>query len=205
MVLDDLLAAATVSAVALAVAVAVPRAILMRRCRARETPLLTLSGLLYTIPSPAMIAALWPVFGLSQATVIVAPAMHALLIGIPAGMLTAHYGRYVVDGFSLQDMPLMLSGVLLVAVSSIVTDRVLALAQYLLTPPPLLLEDDRGLPLSENIVPLVRDGDQDSDAEIVDSVSSRLTTEALQEPNRAVDLEHRLPKTSPPSGCVSRV
>jgi osmoprotectant transport system permease protein len=72
--------ALTLCAMALSIAIAVPMAILARMWRPLETPLLVTTGILYTIPSLAMIAALWPVFGLSALTVIIALALYALLI-----------------------------------------------------------------------------------------------------------------------------
>ncbi len=70
----------TVSAVLLAVIVALPLALLVRRYRRLEGPVLALGGVLYTIPSLALISVLWPVFGLSPWTVIVALALYALLV-----------------------------------------------------------------------------------------------------------------------------
>jgi osmoprotectant transport system permease protein len=65
---------------ALSIAIAIPLAIIVRTWRPLETPALVFTGVLYTIPSLAMITALWPVFGLSALTVIVALALYALLI-----------------------------------------------------------------------------------------------------------------------------
>jgi len=62
---------------------------------------------------------------------VVATASLAALVG--GGGL----GRYVVDGFALQDLPQMFSGVVLIAILSTVTDRLLALLQRRLTPEPL--------------------------------------------------------------------
>lgn len=70
----------TVGAVGLALLVAAPLAVLIRRYRRLAGPVLGLSGVLYTIPSLAMISLLWPVFGLSPLTVIVALAVYALLV-----------------------------------------------------------------------------------------------------------------------------
>jgi osmoprotectant transport system permease protein len=84
--LDDLLSAGwehiilTVSSVVLATLLAFPLAILVRRYRRLQGPVLGLSGVLYTIPSLALISLLWPVFGLSPYTVIVALAIYALLV-----------------------------------------------------------------------------------------------------------------------------
>jgi osmoprotectant transport system permease protein len=70
----------TVSSVLLAIIVAAPLAVLVRRYRQLQGPVLGLSGVLYTIPSLALISLLWPVFGLSPWTVIVALAVYALLV-----------------------------------------------------------------------------------------------------------------------------
>lgn len=70
----------TVGSVLLALLVAAPLAVLVRRFRRLQGPVLGLSGVLYTIPSLALISLLWPVFGLSPWTVIVALAVYALLV-----------------------------------------------------------------------------------------------------------------------------
>ena len=70
----------TVASVGLAVLVAFPLAVLVRRYRLLMAPVLTVSGVLYTIPSLAMISLLWPVFGLSPLTVIITLAVYALLV-----------------------------------------------------------------------------------------------------------------------------
>lgn len=70
----------TVASVLLAVLVAFPLAVLVRRYRVLMGPVLTISGVLYTIPSLALISLLWPVFGLSPLTVVLALAVYALLV-----------------------------------------------------------------------------------------------------------------------------
>jgi len=83
---DDLAAAGqehiflTVSSVLAAIALAFPLAVLVRRYRRLHGPVLALSGILYTIPSLALISLLWPVFGLSPLTVIIALTTYALLV-----------------------------------------------------------------------------------------------------------------------------
>ncbi len=72
--------ALTLCAMGLSIAIAIPLAIMVRTFRRLETPTLVFTGVLYTIPSLAMITALWPVFGLSALTVIIALALYALLI-----------------------------------------------------------------------------------------------------------------------------
>lgn len=70
----------TVASVVLALLFAFPLAMLVRRYRRLEAPVLGLSGVLYTIPSLALISLLWPVFGLTPWTVIIALAVYALLV-----------------------------------------------------------------------------------------------------------------------------
>lgn len=70
----------TVVAVLAAVVVAVPLALLARRVRVARAPILLAAGVLYTIPSLALMSALWPVLGLSPRPVEVALAAYALLI-----------------------------------------------------------------------------------------------------------------------------
>ncbi len=70
----------TVASVGLAVLVAFPLAVLVRRYRALHGSRPAVSGVLYTIPSLALISLLWPVFGLSPLTVIIALAVYALLV-----------------------------------------------------------------------------------------------------------------------------
>ncbi len=83
---DDLAAAGrehiflTVTSVAGALVLAFPLAVLVRRYRRLHSPVLGLTGVLYTIPSLALISLLWPIFGLSPLTVIIALTMYALLV-----------------------------------------------------------------------------------------------------------------------------
>jgi osmoprotectant transport system permease protein len=83
---SDLLAALgehvliTTAAITLATAVAVPLAVVAVRSRWLVTPTLIAGALLYTIPSLALITGLWPIFGLSATTVIVALALYALMV-----------------------------------------------------------------------------------------------------------------------------
>lgn len=83
---DDLAAAGrehvtlTVVSVLAAMAVSFPLVVLVRRFRQLLGPVLALSAVLYTIPSLALISLLWPVFGLSPATVVVALTVYAVLV-----------------------------------------------------------------------------------------------------------------------------
>ena len=60
--------------------IAFPLALAARRWRLLQGPLLAFAGALYTIPSLALFAALWPTFGLSRKTVAIALTLYALLI-----------------------------------------------------------------------------------------------------------------------------
>jgi osmoprotectant transport system permease protein len=83
---SDLLAALgehvviTIAAITLATVVAIPLAVVAVRSRWLVTPTLIAGALLYTIPSLALITGLWPIFGLSPTTVIVALALYALMV-----------------------------------------------------------------------------------------------------------------------------
>lgn len=70
----------TFAAVGIATVVSIPLAILAVRVRGLATATLAVSSLLYTIPSLALITGLWPVFGLSSTTVIVALALYSILV-----------------------------------------------------------------------------------------------------------------------------
>jgi osmoprotectant transport system permease protein len=70
----------TVWSVAIAGAIAVPLAVLAYWVRSLATPILTSAGVLYTIPSLALLAFLAPFLGTGRITVIVALVMYALLI-----------------------------------------------------------------------------------------------------------------------------
>lgn len=74
----------TVAAVGLACAAAVPLALLARRVPRLTGAIVGMSGVLYTIPSLALISALWPVFGLTPLTVVIALAIYALLVIVRA-------------------------------------------------------------------------------------------------------------------------
>jgi osmoprotectant transport system permease protein len=70
----------TAAAITLATLFAIPLAVLAVKSRWLVTPTLVFGALIYTIPSLALITGLWPVFGLSETTVIVALALYALMI-----------------------------------------------------------------------------------------------------------------------------
>ncbi len=70
----------TVWSVAIAAAIAVPLAVLAYWVRPLSTPILTSAGVLYTIPSLALLAFLAPFLGSGRITVIVALVLYALLI-----------------------------------------------------------------------------------------------------------------------------
>ena len=83
---SDLLAALgehvliTTASITLATLIAIPLAVVAVRSRWLVTPTLIAGALLYTIPSLALITGLWPIFGLSATTVIVALALYALMV-----------------------------------------------------------------------------------------------------------------------------
>lgn len=127
--------AITVAAVALATAVAIPLAIIAVRTRWLATPTLVVGALLYTIPSLALITGLWPIFGLSATTVIVALALYALLVilrntivglqGMPEEVRRAGLGMGYSEGALLvrvgipMALPAIMAGIRLAAVSTV--------------------------------------------------------------------------------------
>lgn len=127
--------AITVAAVALATAVAIPLAIIAVRTRWLATPTLVVGALLYTIPSLALITGLWPIFGLSATTVIVALALYALLVilrntivglqGMPEEVHRAGLGMGYSEGALLvrvgipMALPAIMAGIRLAAVSTV--------------------------------------------------------------------------------------
>lgn len=70
----------TVGAVVLGALIALPLALLARRTRVLGGPLLALSTLIYTIPSLAMFAFIFPFTGLSSTTVLIGLAAYSLVI-----------------------------------------------------------------------------------------------------------------------------
>jgi len=127
--------AITVAAVALATAIAIPLAILAVRTRWLATPALIVGALLYTVPSLALITGLWPVFGLSATTVVVALALYALLVilrntivglqGMPEEVRVAGLGMGYSQGALLVRvgmplaLPAIMAGVRLATVSTV--------------------------------------------------------------------------------------
>lgn len=74
----------TVAAIVVACALAIPLALLARSRPGLSGSIIGISGVLYTIPSLALISVLWPVFGLAPLTVVVALGVYALLIMVRA-------------------------------------------------------------------------------------------------------------------------
>ena len=70
----------TVWSVAVAAAIAVPLAVLAYWVRSLAAPILTSAGVLYTIPSLALLAFLAPILGTGRITVVVALVLYALLV-----------------------------------------------------------------------------------------------------------------------------
>lgn len=136
----------TIASVALALVVAFPLAVLVRRYRRWEGAVLGLSGVLYTIPSLALISLLWPVFGLSAATVVVALAVYALLVvlrntlvgldGVPADVVDAARGMGMGRRATLLKvelplaLPTILAGIRIATVSTVGMVTIGALVGY---------------------------------------------------------------------------
>lgn len=136
----------TVSSVALALLVAFPLAVLVRRYRRLEPAVLGLSGIMYTIPSLALISLLWPVFGLSSLTVVLALAVYALMVvlrntvvgldGVPEEAIDAARGMGMGKRQMLLQvelplaMPTILAGVRIATVSTVGMVTIGALVGY---------------------------------------------------------------------------
>jgi osmoprotectant transport system permease protein len=136
----------TVSAVLMALAVAVPLALLARRRPELTQWVVGVSGVLYTIPSLALISALWPVFGLSALTVVVALTVYALLVivrsilvglsEVPAASVDAAVGMGMADRGLLWKvqaplaLPTVLAGLRIATVSTVGMVTVGALVGY---------------------------------------------------------------------------
>lgn len=136
----------TVGAVLLALVAAFPLAMLVRRFRRLEPAVLGVSGVLYTIPSLALISLLWPVFGLSPATVVIALAVYALLVvlrntvvgleGVPLEVVDAARGMGMGARQTLLKvelplaLPTILAGVRIATVSTVGMVTIGALVGY---------------------------------------------------------------------------
>jgi osmoprotectant transport system permease protein len=70
----------TVLAVGFGVLIAIPLALLSTRWRRSYTPILAITGVMYTIPSLALFALLLPLTGLSRTTAVIPLAAYTLLI-----------------------------------------------------------------------------------------------------------------------------
>ena len=70
----------TVEAVLIGMLIAFPLALLAFRFRWLATPMLGATGILYTIPSLALFAFIYPVTGLKQTTVLIGLVLYALLV-----------------------------------------------------------------------------------------------------------------------------
>ncbi len=136
----------TVVSVLLALVCAVPLALLVRRYPRLTAAVLGLSGVLYTIPSLALISLLWPVFGLAPATVIVALAIYGLLVvlrntlvgldGVPRESVEAAYGMGMSERSTLWRvevplaLPTILAGLRIATVSTVGMVTIGALVGY---------------------------------------------------------------------------
>jgi osmoprotectant transport system permease protein len=74
----------TVVSVVIATAISIPLGVLAARSRVLSAAILSVSGVMYTVPSLAVFALVAPFLGLSQATVVVGLVMYALLIMVRA-------------------------------------------------------------------------------------------------------------------------
>ena len=70
----------TVQTIAIGIVIAVPLALVARRWRVLQGPIIATSGILYTIPSLALFAVLAPFTGLRARTVLIGLVMYALLV-----------------------------------------------------------------------------------------------------------------------------
>ena len=136
----------TVGSVLLAIVLAVPLAVLVRKVPRLSGPVLGLSGVLYTIPSLALISLLWPIFGLSPWTVIIALAVYGLLVvlrnivvgldDVPSEVLDAANGmglttRQIATRVSIPlAMPTILAGIRIATVSTVGMVTIGALVGY---------------------------------------------------------------------------
>ena len=114
----------TVLSVALGLLLAVPLALLARRFRRLQGPVVGFTGVLYTIPSLALFAVLAPVTGLTGTTVVIGLTAYTLLVlvrnvlagleGVPADVREAARGMGLgpVRLFTRVDLPLALPTVL---------------------------------------------------------------------------------------------
>ena len=125
----------TVASLALGIVLAIPLTLVARRHAPWAPSLLSGSALLYTIPSLALISALWPLFGLTSLTVIVALALYALLIllrgallgfdGVAADVVDAARGMGMSDREIMRSvefplaLPAILSGLRVATVSTV--------------------------------------------------------------------------------------
>ena len=125
----------TVESVAIAMVLAFPLALLAFRFRWLTTPLLGITGVLYTIPSLALFGFIYPFTGLTQRTVVVGLVMYALLVlvrntlagleGVPADVREAARGMGYGRGRMLWKvelpvaLPTIMAGVRVATVSTV--------------------------------------------------------------------------------------
>lgn len=136
----------TVLTILIGFLIAMPLALLARRYRILATPILSVAGLLYTVPSLALFSILVPFTGLSQRTVIIGLVMYALLIlirniltgleGVPAEVRDAARGMGYSPALMLLrvDLPIALpaimAGIRIATVSTIALVTVGATVGY---------------------------------------------------------------------------
>jgi len=125
----------TLLSVAFGLALALPLALLARRSRRLETVVVSVAGIIYTIPSLALFAVLAPITGLTETTVVIGLTAYTLLIlvrnvltglqGVPADVVEAARGMGLSPARLLLKVqlplavPAILAGVRVATVSTI--------------------------------------------------------------------------------------
>lgn len=138
--------ALTVLAVLIALAATVPLTLLARRVPALRTPLLALTGVLYTIPSLALFVLLVPLTGLSRGTALIGLVVYSLLVllrnalvgleSVPAdvresALAAGHTDRQLLWRVELPvALPVVMAGLRVATVSTIGLVTITALIGY---------------------------------------------------------------------------
>ena len=136
----------TASSIALALLVALPLALAARRWRLARGPALSVTTVLYTVPSLAMFALLLPVFGLSAAVVVTGLVLYSLTVlvrnilagldAVPAEATEAARGmgygpvRLLFEVELPLALPALLAGVRIATVSAVSLTTVGAIVGY---------------------------------------------------------------------------
>ncbi len=131
-------------AIIVATAIGVPLGIIVTRFRWLESPVLNLTGVLYTIPSLALFAILIPYTGLGRTTAIVALTVYSLLAitrntvagidGVPAATLDAAQGMGMTgtQRLLLVELPLALPVILVgIRIAFVASVGIAVIAAYI--------------------------------------------------------------------------